>query len=366
VIHLPLKAFGRAIMIGKVGRKHRKQRSHRRLEPLEARVVMSTFRVNTTLDTVAANLKTGKDATGHISLRSAIMAADAAGGSSTIRLGAGIYRLTIDTISKDSSATGDLDLFGNITIRGAGSGSTIIDGSNLDRVIHVGSGTAKISGVTIRHGQAEMGGGILNSGGQVTLSSVVVDENRAIGESGAKGAAGTSAGSIGGAGGNGRDGTAGLGGGIYNAARSMTITNSSIFANQAQGGDGGQGGEGGFGQGSSQNNTDGQNAAGGVGGNGGAGGLAGGGGVYNAPGATLAMSGVSFQGNSAFGGRGGQGGSGGIGRAGAGGDVNGDDPTSGGSGSGGRGGNAGAGGAVDGGGLYNLGAVSLQKSTSTF
>ena len=48
-----------------------------RLEGLEARVVLSTFKVNTTLDTVAVSLKTGKDASGHISLRSAIMAADA-------------------------------------------------------------------------------------------------------------------------------------------------------------------------------------------------------------------------------------------------------------------------------------------------
>ena len=56
------------------------------LEMLEHRVVLSTFRVNTTLDTVAVNLKTGKDATGHISLRSAIMAADAKGGSNKIIL----------------------------------------------------------------------------------------------------------------------------------------------------------------------------------------------------------------------------------------------------------------------------------------
>ena len=53
------------------------KRSRPRLEVLEHRVVLSTFKVNTTLDTVAVNLKTGKDASGHISLRSAIMAADA-------------------------------------------------------------------------------------------------------------------------------------------------------------------------------------------------------------------------------------------------------------------------------------------------
>ena len=41
-------------------------------EALETRRLLSTFRVNTLLDTVAVNLKTGKDASGHISLRSAI------------------------------------------------------------------------------------------------------------------------------------------------------------------------------------------------------------------------------------------------------------------------------------------------------
>ena len=49
-----------------------------RFEGLEGRVLLATFKVNTTLDTQAVNLRNGKDATGHISLRSAIMAADSA------------------------------------------------------------------------------------------------------------------------------------------------------------------------------------------------------------------------------------------------------------------------------------------------
>src|SRR5262249_21623694 len=64
----------------------RRVRSSPRLELLEERALLSTFRVNTTLDTVAVDLRTGKDASGHISLRSAIMAADAKGGSNTISL----------------------------------------------------------------------------------------------------------------------------------------------------------------------------------------------------------------------------------------------------------------------------------------
>ena len=140
---------------------------------------MSTFQVNTTLDTVAANLRTGKDATGHISLRSAIMAADAKGGSNTIKLPSGPYTLSIAGANEDASTTGDLDITSNLTIKGSGASSTIIDGNKLDRVIQVLRGKVSISGVTIRNGMADTGGGLLNSGGQVTLSSVVVTLNHA-------------------------------------------------------------------------------------------------------------------------------------------------------------------------------------------
>ena len=89
------------------------------LESLEHRVVLSTFRVNTTLDTVAVNFGTGKDATGHISLRSAIMAADAKGGSNKIIVPAGTFTLTIAGAGEDAGATGDLDITGNLTHQGS-------------------------------------------------------------------------------------------------------------------------------------------------------------------------------------------------------------------------------------------------------
>src|SRR5271157_6059376 len=107
------------------------------LEALEQRLQLSTFRVNTTLDTVAVNLRTGRDSSGHISLRSAIMAADAHGGSNSIIVPAGIFTLTIPGANEDASASGDLDLKGKIKIKGASSASTIIDGNNLDRVFQV-------------------------------------------------------------------------------------------------------------------------------------------------------------------------------------------------------------------------------------
>jgi hypothetical protein len=272
------------------------------LEQLEGRIVMSTFRVNTTLDTVAVNLRSGKDATGHISLRSAIMATDSRGGSNTIVLGSGTFTLTIAGANEDASATGDLDLTSNLTFKGAGSGRTIIDGNNLDRVIQVLQGRTSISGVTIRNGLASSGGGLLNSGGQVTVSSVVVTGNRAIGSAGANGAAGS--GSHGGNpenGGNGGDGAAGLGGGIFNAAGSLSISNSTISGNQATGGDGGSGGAGGFSAGADQPVGNGQSATGARGGNGGAGAAGRGGAIYNAAGAALTLSGTTISSNSARG-----------------------------------------------------------------
>ena len=72
--------------------KARARRLRPGLEGLEDRVTPSTFHVNTLLDTVAVNLKTGKDASGHVSLRSAIMAADAKGGNNKIILPAGTSR----------------------------------------------------------------------------------------------------------------------------------------------------------------------------------------------------------------------------------------------------------------------------------
>ena len=123
-----------------------------RLEGLEDRVTPTTFRVNSVLDTVAANLKTGKDASGHISLRSAIQAADAHPGTDTIVVPAGTFLLTIPGTDENASATGDLDINGSVKIKGAGAGSTIVDGNQLDRVFRVLSGKVSISGLTIQGG----------------------------------------------------------------------------------------------------------------------------------------------------------------------------------------------------------------------
>ena len=297
----------------------RKRRSHLHVESLEGRVVMSTFRVNTTLDTVAVDLRTGKDASGHISLRSAIMAANASGGSNTIKLAKGMYKLTIAGANEDASATGDLDIKSNVNIKGSGSRATVIDGENLDRVFDIFQGVTKISGVTIEHGLADSGGGLRNLGGQVSLTSVAVIANQAVGGHGAKESLGpaTAAVQTGMPGAPGSDGGAAVGGAIFNQAGSLVVANSTIAGNQAMGSDGGRGHNAGAVQGASKEAVDGQSVKGGIGGQGGAGGAAFGGGIDNAKGASLSLSGTLLVSNVAIGGRGGEGGTGGDGTGGA-------------------------------------------------
>jgi hypothetical protein len=76
-------ALGPSALASKGRKLRQRMKSSPRLEQLEGHLLMSTFVVNTTLDTVAVNLRTGRDAAGHVSLRSAVMAANARGGSST-------------------------------------------------------------------------------------------------------------------------------------------------------------------------------------------------------------------------------------------------------------------------------------------
>ena len=343
-----------------------------RLEGLEVRLVLSTFNVNSTLDTVAVNLQNGKDSTGHISLRSAIQAANATPGSDTINLPGGTFTLTIAGAGESTGATGDLDITGNVTIKGNGTTSTIIDGNSLDRVFQVLGGSTTIADLTIRDGldlSGVGGGGLLNSGGNVTLSSVNVIGNRVLGSSGLPGVNGGSSGAIAFNGGNGGNGGNAIGGGVLNAAGALTITGGEIALNQAIGGAGGQGGAGGNATGA--NGGPGSTSLAGIGaegGNGGSGGFAFGGGVANAAGASLTIDGTTFSSNRAVAGTGGLGGNGGFGRGGNGSNaLLGFGAGGGAIGQGGAGGAGGNGGFLaNGGGLYNLGTATLTGQAATF
>jgi hypothetical protein len=82
------------------------KRAHIGLEMLEPRVVLSTFHVNSLLDTTAVSKKTGKDASGHITLRSALQAANASPLADVIILPAGTIDLTILGTGENNAAKG--------------------------------------------------------------------------------------------------------------------------------------------------------------------------------------------------------------------------------------------------------------------
>jgi hypothetical protein len=122
---------------------------------------------------------------GICTLRAAIMEANAMPGMDTVIIPAGAYILSrVATSFEDAALNGDLDITGDLTITGAGSASTIIDGNRTAtqaRVFQVLSGvTVSISGLTIRNGTNEPGpgitGGILNHG-TLTMEHVTITAN---------------------------------------------------------------------------------------------------------------------------------------------------------------------------------------------
>lgn len=137
-----------------------------RLAPtiISPRIAIS-FTVNTTADTVDATPGNGvcADAGGSCSLRAAIQEANASAGADTITLGGATHTLALAG-AENLAATGDLDIRGDVTIMGAGAGSSIIDGADIDRAFHINpSGnltlTVSFSGVTIRNGSITGAGG---------------------------------------------------------------------------------------------------------------------------------------------------------------------------------------------------------------
>ena len=171
---------------------------------------------------------------GNCTLREAIIAANtntatdacAAGNdiNDTINLPAGTYVLTLTGAGEDFGATGDLDIRSELTIAGAGAATTIIDGNDLDRVLHItGTNAAvNISNVTIQNGSSTGdGGGIFNaSAATLIINTAVISDNVV-----------TGAGEDGG-------GIANTGGGTVNITGS-TIANNRTTAPNGSGANGG-------------------------------------------------------------------------------------------------------------------------------
>ena len=146
----------------------------------------TTFTVNTTNDTVDANLGNNicADAAGKCSLRAAVMQANAKAGADNIHIPAGTFKLTKLGSGEDAGLTGDLDVQETVTITGAGSDKTIIDGISADRIFDVqpivGTPIFKVQGVHLTNGSflGGNGGGIQDSSiGKLILIDTLFNAN---------------------------------------------------------------------------------------------------------------------------------------------------------------------------------------------
>jgi hypothetical protein len=336
----------------------------------------TTLTVDRADDTAAATACTA--APNDCSLRGAIIAANTDAGADPVIISlqpATTYNLTLTNgTQENAAATGDLDITTNlhaVTIAGGGSSgpnATVIDaaglnaGSARDRAFHLtgpdvavtfndlviqngnaaDDGTSGVSTDPTAQNTNRAGGGILNHGGSLTLDNVVVQSCQALGKGDSVVNQHTTLDALGG-------GLASLA-----ATGSVSITESTLTANVAAGGDGGN-----------FNNAAGSNARGGS--------------IYF-EGGTLDISGSRIGASAANGGDGGNqdqngqtnGGFGGFAQGGGvwvgGGTATINNTTfeeteanGGNSGTGGNGANPGGG--ADGGGLYSLGNVTVTNST---
>ena len=118
---------------------------------------------------------------GTCTLREAFIAANQTNTAATIILPAGVYELSLSGGGEDNARAGDLDIAGELTIKGSGAGSTVIDGHLMsDRVLDVlMTGELTISDVTIRGGNSNPEGGGIHNEGVLTVRDVVLDGNSA-------------------------------------------------------------------------------------------------------------------------------------------------------------------------------------------
>ena len=162
---------------------------------------------------------------------------DGATGPDVIQLPAGTFTLARTGTAEDSAVSGDLDVARQVTIQGAGTSQTVIDGNGgvtAERVFHiVAQAFATISGVTITGGRAGSlnGGGVfVGSGSRLDLGSSTVRDNTAQNGGGLNTNSGTlhvSGGSV-----TGNAATVD-GGGINSVYGTVSVTGSTLTSNTA-------------------------------------------------------------------------------------------------------------------------------------
>jgi predicted outer membrane repeat protein len=119
------------------------------------------------------------------------MQANTDGGAQTIELPAGVYTLTIanDDPAHDS-AVRDLDITGDLTLRGVGPGATIVQagpqqGRGIDRVFEIHrSANVRIENLSVRYGRAEDAGAIRVWGTLTLVGNLVTANESAAGGGG--------------------------------------------------------------------------------------------------------------------------------------------------------------------------------------
>lgn len=169
----------------------RRPRNVRCAETLESRQLPAIITVTTLRDLVS-------DTDGKTSLREAITQANATVEADEIVLPAGTYGISRSGRNEDVNRTGDFDIVGSLTIRGAGVSRTVIDGRRLDRVFQVHGTETLVAQVvledlTIRGGLTRsgfVGAGILVEGDSDAFSSlslvhVALKQNKSGGDGGA-------------------------------------------------------------------------------------------------------------------------------------------------------------------------------------
>jgi hypothetical protein len=130
--------------------------------------------------------------------------------------------------------TGELLVDKSVTIEGAGADLLAIDGNATGHVFQIGSGeTVAISGLTIRNGQGNFGGGILNGAG----ATLTITNSTLTGNTGAFGGGIFNSGTLTIVNSTVSSNTASEGAGAYNdGAGALTTTNSTFSGNAAGGG----------------------------------------------------------------------------------------------------------------------------------
>jgi predicted outer membrane repeat protein len=163
----------------------------------------NTITVNSTVDAPLTAAATTCTSTNGCTLRAGVQFAVQQGGAWTIILPAGTYKLTLPYSGPDDGRNGDLEVNGaTITLQGAGSGSTIIDGNTQNRIFYINPGAGLIaSGVTFQNGfsdtdnlETDSGyGGAIDTQGMLDLShgDVVFSNNLADKNGGAVNATGS-------------------------------------------------------------------------------------------------------------------------------------------------------------------------------